>query len=167
MSILDPNAPVGERLHFVLANFGTKATLQRLLACIGGGLLLSTMLAARDVIGHRTTLLHEAMQQPLAADHRELSQMVPEKVAAFSAAGSAAVGAWWEMQSIFVAQTQMIGAAMLTGRSPDVAELGRLQRRTAARAMQLAERAVAAGGAMLDPVHAKAIGNARRLARKK
>lgn len=126
-----------------------------------------TMLAARDVIGHRTTLMQAAMQAPLSADHRELSQMVPEKVAAFSAAGSAAVGAWWEIQSIFAAQAQMMGAAMLTGRSPDVAEIGRLQRRSAARAMQLAERAVAAGGAMLDPVHAKATGNARRLARGK
>ena len=126
-----------------------------------------TMLAAHDVIGHRTTLMQQAMQQPLSADHRELSQMVPEKVAAFSAAGSAAVGAWWEMQSIFAAQTQMVGTAMLTGRSPNVAEIGRLQRRSAARAMQLAERAVAAGGAMLDPVHAKATGNAKRLAQKK
>lgn len=126
-----------------------------------------TLVAARDVIGHRTTLMQEAMRQPLSADHRELSQMVPEKVAAFSAAGSAAVGAWWEMQSIFAAQTQMMGAAMLTGRSPDAAELGRLQRRSAARAMQLAERAVAAGGAMLDPLHAGATGNARRLAGKK
>lgn len=126
-----------------------------------------TMLAARDVIGRRTTLMQEAIQQPLSADHRELSRMVPEKVAAFSAAGSAAVGAWWEMQSILAAQTQMIGAAMLTGRSPDVAELGRLHERSAARAMQLAERAVAAGGAMLDPLHAKATGNARRLARNK
>ena len=125
-----------------------------------------TMLAARDVIGHRTTLMQEALQQPLSADHRELSQMVPEKVAAFSAAGSAAVGAWWEMHSIFAAQTQMIGTAMLTGRSPNAAELGRLQRRSAARAMQLAERAVAAGGAMLAPVHAKATGNAHRLARR-
>ena len=113
------------------------------------------------------TFLSPAIQQPLSADHGELAQMVPEKVAAFSAAGSAAMGALWEMQSIFAAQTQMIGAAMLTGRSPGIAEIGQLHERSAARAIQLAERAVAAGGAMLDPVHAKVTGNARRLARKK
>ena len=126
-----------------------------------------TSLAAHDVIGHRATLMREALHQPLSADHRELSRMVPEKVAAFSAAGGVAVEAWWEMQSIVAAQAQMIGTAMLAGRGPDVAELGRLRRRSAARAMRLAEGVVAAGCAMLDPIHATASGNARRLTRKR
>lgn len=126
-----------------------------------------TMLAAGSVIEHRSKLMQAAAQRPLDADHRELARMVPEKVAAFSAAGSAMVDAWWGMQAELAGHARQVGTAMLSGRAPDVATIARLQRRTAEHGLRLAEQAVAAGAAALAPVHGKATANARRLARRK
>ncbi|MFA5122716.1 phasin family protein [Zavarzinia sp.] len=44
--------------------------------------------AAGRVISHRMTLGTKALMNPAAADHAEFSRMIPEKIGAFSEAGS-------------------------------------------------------------------------------
>ncbi len=58
-----------------------------------------TMGAANEVVAARSALIGSAMRSPLTGNHLELGRMVPEKVEAFSRAGSATVTAWWAAQS--------------------------------------------------------------------
>jgi hypothetical protein len=98
---------------------------------------------------------------PSVADQRELARMVPEKIEAFSLAGMAAFGDMVAMQAEAIAAwQQMLGMAM-SHRPPTLAEIETLTRR----GNRMTDRAVAASGKALAPIHRQATGNARRLAR--
>lgn len=122
-----------------------------------------TLIASHDVIGIRSDMIRTAINSPLEADHGELARMVPEKVEAFSQAGSAIATEWWAMQADMLTQAQQFGAMALKGRTPTAAEWAKI----AARNMEHVERSVALGARAVKPVHARATANARRLKRAK
>lgn len=122
-----------------------------------------TVKAANDVVAARTPLIGAAARSPMTADHRELARMVPEKVEAFSRAGSATVSAWWTAQSAWMVQWQHFHAAALRGRAPTAAELGRLGERNMAALIEAIEATAKLASDTLRPVHSRATSNARRL----
>jgi hypothetical protein len=126
---------------------------------------VETVGAANAVIGARSTIIDAAMRSPLTGDHAELARMVPEKVEAFSRAGSAAVTAWWAAQSVWMEHMQHVGSMALRGRPPTIAEVADLGSRVNALALESIEAAAGLGSSMLAPVHREATSNARRLKR--
>lgn len=125
-----------------------------------------TMGAAQQVIAARTPMINAAILSPLSGDHKELSRMVPEKVEAFSRAGSATVSAWWAAQAVWMAHMQHLGVMAMRGRAATPAELIDLGDRSTALTLQSIEAAARLGGRALAPVHSKATANARRLSRR-
>jgi hypothetical protein len=125
-----------------------------------------TASAANSVIAARMPMIEAAMRSPMTGDHRELARMVPEKVDAFSRAGSATVSAWWTAQSTWMDHFQHLHAAALRWRAPTAAELGRLGERNTAAMLGAIEAAAGLAADTLKPVHAKATSNARRLSGK-
>ncbi|MBT2186780.1 hypothetical protein [Sphingobium nicotianae] len=122
-----------------------------------------TARAAGEVIAARTPIIETAMRSPLTGDHRELARMVPEKVEAFSRAGSAAVSAWWTAQSAWMDHLQHFHAAALRGGVPTPADLGRLGERNTTALLEAVEATVQLASDTLAPIHTKATSNARRL----
>lgn len=126
-----------------------------------------TFAASHTVIDARSALIRGAMAEPLAADYAELARMVPEKVEAFSRAGSAVVTQWWAMQADMMTQAQKLAALSLKGRAPTAAEMNALATLNIAHGARLIERSVALSAGAVKPVHARATSNARRLKRRK
>ena len=126
-----------------------------------------TMAASQRVIDTRTTLMRSAMADPIAADHRELGRMVPEKVAAFSSAGNAMMAGWIAWNHAVFAETRHLGKMAARGRMPTPAEWMTLWARSAEFGVAATERGARVGASALAPVHAKATSNARRLGRRK
>lgn len=125
-----------------------------------------TFAASHAVIDARSALIRSAMTEPLTADYAELARMVPEKVEAFSQAGSAVVTQWWAMQADMMTQAQKLAALSLKGSAPTAAEMNALATRNIAHGARLIERSVALGAGAVKPVHARATSNARRLKRR-
>ncbi|QAY75867.1 hypothetical protein [Sphingosinicella sp. BN140058] len=109
-----------------------------------------TMLAADAVIRTRSRMIGDAAAAPHKGDYRELSRMVPEKVAAFGAAGDVLAAEWRIWQ-------QEVGALAATA-EPTID--------TFFRWTDAMTRLWAAPGAALRPVHAAATANARRLGKR-
>ncbi|WP_231923302.1 hypothetical protein [Sphingobium cloacae] len=126
-----------------------------------------TIAASQDVIEARSDLIRTALRSPLEADYHELALMVPEKVEAFSKAGSAIVGQWWAIHADALTQAQHLGAMAFRGRPPTAAEWNAMTARTIAHGVRALERSVALGAGAVKPVHARATANARRLKRMK
>jgi hypothetical protein len=117
--------------------------------------------ASAVVVAIRSRAIEEAVRNPLKADYGELSRMVPEKLQAFSQAGSDAFG------DLFVWQTEAYGiwqqatGMMMAGKVPTLSQLERLS----ARSMRMARSAASAGDKALAPIHKTATANATRLQR--
>lgn len=126
-----------------------------------------TLAATHAVIDTRIDVIRDAITSPLTADYAELGRMVPEKVEAFSKAGSAVAAEWWAMQTDMIAQAQQLAAIAMKGRPPTAAELNAIATRNVAHGARMIERSVALGAGVLKPVHARATANARRLKRRK
>lgn len=124
-----------------------------------------TLAASHEVIGVRSGMIRTALQSPAGADYVELGRMVPEKVEAFSQAGTAVAAEYWAMQADLLTQARQIGAMALKGRPPTAAELHAMTARNIAHGMRAIERSVALGAEAVKPVHARATSNARRLRR--
>lgn len=127
---------------------------------------LETLGAANEVIAARTKIAETAMRSPLTGDHQELARMVPEKVDAFSKAGSATVSAWWDAQSAWFGHMQHLGGMAMRGRPPTPSEMADLGDRMATLAVRSVEATAELGSTTLAPVHRKTMANARRLKRK-
>ena len=125
------------------------------------------MAASHDVIGARSGMIRTALGSPLEADYRELARMVPEKIEAFSKAGSAIATQWWTMQADMLTQAQQLGQMALKEWPPTAAEWGAMTERTIAHGVRAFERGAALGAGAVKPVHARATANARRLKRAK
>jgi hypothetical protein len=123
--------------------------------------------AAGTVIGFRMGLIAAAGQNPLAADHAELGRIIPEKVVAFSAAGLAAMEAYWSLQRDLGTYMSDVGRMMTAGRLPLPSELAELAERTSIDAARFVGSGVEMTSAAMAPLHRKARSNARRLARRK
>lgn len=122
--------------------------------------------ASSDVVSKRTDLIAAAMCSPLTGDYAEFSKMVPEKVEAFSKAGSAMAHEWWSMQSAFMTEMQHLGGLFLRGRPPTLGELAELSSRTTTYFVRNVERVAQFGGRGLAPVHATVTANSRRLGKR-
>lgn len=128
------------------------------------GLRFGEMLAAsHEVIGHRSHIIGEACRDPLGADYPELERMVSEKVEAFWQAGTAVAEDIAAAQSLAWRNWQEVAALTAGGRVPSPAEARRLANRSGS----IARRTGAAAAKALEPLHAKATANARRLRRPK
>jgi hypothetical protein len=125
------------------------------------------MMAAKDVVGDRTSMLQAAAVSPLTGDYAELGRLVPEKVEAFSKAGSDVVAEWWAMQRDIAVHIQHVGSILLSGQAPDLYELSTLASRTAEHATRMMVRSMGVGEVALAPIHARATSNARRLGKRR
>ncbi|MFV3130917.1 hypothetical protein [Niveispirillum sp. KHB5.9] len=149
--------PVSSWSRLMAASLSMTGTCMRAMETLG---------AANAVIATRTSIIEAAMRSPLTGDHVELAQMVPEKVDAFSRAGSTIVAAWWEAQSLWIGHMQHLGGMALRGRSPTPGEMADLGNRMAELTLDSIDAAARLGSTALAPVHRKAMANARRLKRK-
>lgn len=141
-------------LHMSLAL--TRATL----GMIDGWLRLSeTMSASHKVVEHRSGLINDAARSPFEGNYAELGRMIPEKLSAFTMAGSTWIESCFELQRQFMAQTGDASRFMASGGAHPAAFLSR----AAERSNRFAVTAMGAGAKALAPVHRTATGNARRL----
>jgi hypothetical protein len=118
-----------------------------------------TMLAANAVIGSRFGTMQAAARNPITADYAELALMVPEKVEAFSRAGASLMKDAESVQAETGAQIRHVTALMTSGKIPTFSDLFTITGRWAS----ITQKATGAAGRALLPVHAAAMGNARRL----
>lgn len=126
-----------------------------------------TLNASRDVIDKRGGLIRAAMTDPVGADHAELGRMVPEKLAAFSAAGDAVMKGWVAWNRALMSEAQHMGVMAMRGRAPTPLEWIALAARGQALGLAAVESSARVSAAALKPVHAKAVSNAKRLNRRK
>ena len=124
-----------------------------------GRMVGETLDAAKAVVAHRGETIAAAANDPLRADHRELTLMVTEKGHAFAKAGSTLAGDWAAMQSDVWRQATAIQSMMLSGRVPSLAATGAIIDRGA----RINQRAFTSGVRALKPIHAAATANQRRL----
>ena len=117
---------------------------------------LELSIAAPQVVARRMAQMALAGPNPSAKDQKEFKQMSDEKVAAFYQSWSAI---WAQMfrSQLAIAQTMTSVAtkAMLSGRSPSMAATFETMASEASKVMS----------AGLNPVHRKAVSNAKRLSR--
>ena len=124
-----------------------------------GRMLSETLDAANTVVAKRGATIAAAANNPLRADHRELALMVTEKGRAFAKSGATMAGDWMSMQSDLMRQSQAIGSIMLSGRVPTFAAAGAIIDRGA----RMNQRALSSSIRALQPIHAAATANQRRL----
>jgi hypothetical protein len=108
-----------------------------------------TLVAADAVVRTRSRMIERAARSPLTGNYRELSRMVPEKVAAFGEAGGLLAAEWqaWQKEAAALAGSSGIDAAM--------------------RWTDAVTRLWAAPGLAMRPVHKQATANARRLSKRR
>lgn len=126
-----------------------------------------TLTASREVMRKRGDIIETAMRTPLRADHAELARMMPEKVAAFTRAGTAMSAELVEMQLAWMGEMQNLWTMALRGRAPTLAEMSALATRSSAYAVRSTERAARLAEVGLAPVHRQVTANARRLRKRK
>jgi hypothetical protein len=119
--------------------------------------------AASTVIEARAGIAERAMRAPLTGDYAELSRMVPEKIEALSRASAALAGHSLSFGTAFWTEAQFLGAMMLKGRPPTLAEWTTLAERNSAYALTTMETIAAAASGAVAPVHRTVTANARRL----
>jgi hypothetical protein len=122
-----------------------------------------TAVATGAVMTTRLGLMGAAALDPLNADHAELGRMLPEKMLAFSQAGTALAQQWLALNRDAGDAMLQLGRAMMSGRPLRPSDLLALATRNADHAADMVTAATRA----LAPVHRTATGNARRLARKR
>ncbi|MGY6217127.1 polyhydroxyalkanoate granule-associated phasin [Methylolobus aquaticus] len=131
-----------------------------------------TMIAAPQVVAHRTALMAQVRTVPNRSDQRELTTMSVEKVVAFSQAGmnaaselvafqqqmaNSALRQWWVMAHLCNPMTAFAVPWRVMNAPVELLSASH-------RALSITPR-VAHGA--VKPIHAKATSNARRLARKR
>lgn len=114
-------------------------------------------MASGRVIDHRLGLVRADAGS--VAAQGELARMVPEKLAAFSQSGWAAMSGWWAMQGdmIRLGQEMAFSALRLQPPSPKV------MRASMARSQRIAGKMTKTATAMVTPVHKTVTANDRRL----
>lgn len=128
-----------------------------------GQKLVETLAASQDVIAIRSEMLHRALHSPLDADYPEFHRMVAEKVEALAQASASMASIWWDMQADWLAEGRHLAAMALAGRPPTPAELCALAEDVVDHGTRTVERGAALGAGAVQPIHARATANARRL----
>ncbi|MDB5669893.1 MAG: hypothetical protein JWO25_852 [Alphaproteobacteria bacterium] len=118
-----------------------------------------TMVASSSVVDKRMAILQAAAANPLTGDYREIGQIVPEKVEAFSKAGIKLSQGWWAAHRDIAAQMHHMGALMMRGGIPTLADMQTMSNRGS----RAVARAATTAQQTLAPIHKAATANARRL----
>jgi len=139
-----------------------------------------TMLASAQVIARRTDLLISTGNSPSASNQREFALMGQEKIAAASESAQAMAFGWMSLNQELGAlafRQMMTGItafmSLAASRSPaqSIATQTRLVRDTLARSAAATSQVSKSTGRLahrgINPIHARATGNAKRLAKRK
>jgi hypothetical protein len=146
--------PFAYHRRLVAAAFGIAATAQR----------ASEMASAsQDVIARRSEIMAHAARSPLTGNYAELGRMAPEKLEAFSSAVAAVAQDYWEIQASIIKESRYFWRQTMNGRAPTTTELSAMVSRAVEFPLRTLERLSAMGDAGLDPIHATATANAKRL----
>lgn len=122
-----------------------------------------TVIASSAVIASRGKTIDTAMRNPMAADLPELARMAPEKMLAFSRSGASLAGDFGRMNTLLGAQWGELLAIASRGGWARFQDYERL----VARGYAIMGLAIATGSRALQPIHASATANQRRLRRQK
>ncbi|MDJ0276391.1 hypothetical protein QLH51_06215 [Sphingomonas sp. 2R-10] len=125
--------------------------------------LWETMAASAVVIDRRMPMIDAGMRNPWTADHVELTGMVTEKAQAFARAGDSMAHDMAAMQRLWMQVVQDAWSIGTAGRVPSPTRIAAGNDR----AMRLAAGMIGAGGRALNPIHATATANAKRLSPQK
>lgn len=112
-------------------------------------------MAAPQVVAQRLTRMGQAGLRPTSADHREMRNMVNEKVVAFQQS-------WLAMQSTVIEQQARTFQSLLLGAFRGPMGLAQAMHHSTVAASSHLTQVLQAG---ISPVHARAMANARRLSR--
>lgn len=121
-----------------------------------------TLTASSAVIASRSRTIDTALRTPLKADLPELARMAPEKMLAFSRSGASLAQDFAPMQAMLAAQWGELLAIASRGGWARFQDYERLT----TRAYAIMALAIASGSRALQPIHASATSNQRRLRRK-
>lgn len=146
--------PFAYQRRLVAATLGVATTAQR---------ATEIATASQDVITRRSQIMAHAARSPLAGDYAELGRMVPEKLEAFSRAGTAVANDWWTIQISVFNEARHLWRQAMKGRAPTVAEYSATAARNAEFLLRTFEQLGEMSGAALNPIHATATDNAKRL----
>ena len=127
--------------------------------------LAETLAASQAVIAIRSEKLQRALHSPLDGDYPEFHRMVTEKVEAFSQANSAMAAIWWDIQADWLAESRQLTSMALAGRPPTPTELFERAAEVVDHGTRTVERSAALSAGAMNPIHARATANARRLTR--
>lgn len=114
-------------------------------------------MASGRVIDHRLGLVGTDARS--VAAQGELARMVPEKMAAFSQSGWAAMSGWWAVQGDMIRLGQDMAISVWRMQAPNP----KAMRASMARAERIADRMTKAAAGMVAPVHKTVTANDRRL----
>lgn len=124
-------------------------------------MLAETWSSAASVVSHRSGTIAEAIENPMAGNYRELTQMVGEKVDAMSESAGAVIVDWGQWQRLWSAHaSSMMGAFSAVNGSLLAAQ------RVANSGEKLTSHALSSSVRALAPIHRRATANERRLSRK-
>jgi len=123
------------------------------------------VLAAGAVVGARMKIA--VQPDSLGAAASELQRIVPEKLQAFSDAGTAVAAEWWRLSLDAGEYLLYLSRGMTTVRPPAPADVVEFVDRTTAHGALLAGSAAGLTVAALAPFHTTVTRNARRLARQR
>lgn len=124
---------------------------------------LETLEAAHEVIAARIPIIGLATASPMSEAHRELERIFPEKVTAFSEAGSAVMSTCWTAQTAWMGHLEHLGIMTMRPQIPTALTLKELGDTLLIMAVETVEATARLGAGALEPVHRRAVANARRL----
>lgn len=114
-------------------------------------------MSAGRVINHRLELLRT--DGGSAAAKGELARMVPEKIAAFSQSGSAALSGWWAVQNDLMLLGQDMAFSLWQAQPPNA----KVRRESIVHMERIADKMTKSAAAIVLPVHKTVTANDRRL----
>lgn len=120
--------------------------------------------ASQDIIAARAAIMTTAAARPLTVDNRELARIVPEKIEAFSRAGSAASAVLLGQGAAWIRYGQDVTHLMLRGRPPTARETAGLHGRWIGLMVGSVEAGARLASVTLAPLQRQVGINARRLA---
>lgn len=124
-------------------------------------MLTETISSAASVVSHRSNTIAKAIENPIAGDYRELTQMVGEKVAAIHKSAGAVMSDWGQWQRLWSSHaTAMMGVVAAANGNWTAAQ------RLASSSEKMSSLALSSSVRALAPIHRRATANQRRLSRK-
>lgn len=127
---------------------------------------IETLEAAHEVIAARIAIIGLATASPMSEAHGELERIIPEKVTAFSEAGSAVMSTCWAAQTAWMGHLEHLGIMTMRPQIPTALALKELGDTLLIMAVETVEATARLGAGALEPVHRQVVANARRLCKR-